>query len=144
MHNFVENLKLKIMKKNFSIGFIVLSLLFGSIETQGNYLPQNNDRSRYKKCQLKLHRTKRKPRSVAILPVSMFQNSHSLLMQYQQSLEDVGITIFDDLGEAVYTETQTPIAGSQYLIDIFDWNKGSYIITFSGKDDLCIWGEFEI
>ena len=78
------------------------------------------------------------------IPVEVFQSSNSILINYLEDLSNISIEITDGLGQLVYLNKVNTVTGDFLMIDISDWEKGSYTISFRNSSGGCISGDFDI
>jgi hypothetical protein len=65
-------------------------------------------------------------------------------IDYWKNNKNITIEITDAIGQSVYNKVVNPVSGESLTIDISDWEKGSYHISFTNTSGGCIYGDFVI
>ena len=75
--------------------------------------------------------------------IAVAQQSNTLSIHFQRTVGTVQVTIADEWGNSVFTETVDAAAQPSLTIPLMGLSSGSYVIAFSGND-VNLSGEFEI
>jgi len=79
----------------------------------------------------------------SLSPISIFQYQDYIEVGFNSSLGAINVSIYDDEGNVVYQQSINASAGQQLLIDVSDFDAGTYTIEFvNSQADLS--GDFEI
>ena len=63
---------------------------------------------------------------------------------YLTDYVDIAIEITDESGQLVYFNYVDPETGKNLLIDISNWQEGSYHISFTNNSGGCVYGDFDV
>ena len=84
------------------------------------------------------------------LPKSLTQDfivtvdANSINVFYLIDYVDIAIEITDESGQLVYFNYVDPETGKNLLIDISNWQEGSYHISFTNNSGGCVYGDFDV
>jgi len=79
-----------------------------------------------------------------ITPIQAFNIGQSIEVDFNSTVGTEVVSIYDEMGNAVYQQSLNASAGEQLLIDISNWEAGSYYISFTNTSGGCIYGDFDI
>ena len=77
-------------------------------------------------------------------PFEVTKTSLSITIYYLVSLSTISVAVIDGFGQEVYSNLVDPVAGSQLLIPVNNWETGDYILSFMDSFGNRIYGTFEI
>ena len=80
----------------------------------------------------------------SICPFEVTKTSSFITVYYLVNLSRISVEIIDGLGQTVYSDIVNPIANTELLIDIQDWEAGEYILSFTDSLGNSIVGKFKI
>ncbi|GHT13775.1 hypothetical protein FACS189432_02850 [Bacteroidia bacterium] len=78
------------------------------------------------------------------MPFSVTKTANQIIVDYLQSLTNITLTVLNEYGDVMYYDIVSPSINGQLVINISNWEEGSYTISFSNNSGGCIYGNFEI
>jgi len=65
-------------------------------------------------------------------------------IDYLDDWSNITIEITNESGKLYYENIVDPVSGKSLMIDISDWENGSYQISFTNDSGGCVYGDFDI
>ncbi len=77
-------------------------------------------------------------------PVTVEQNTTSVVVSFLSSLGNLNITVMNEQGYPVYQKTVNAVSGASHTISSLSWSSGSYTILITDALGGALMGEFQI